>query len=528
MPVGRTLAGRITDEQTGGPVAAATVLAGGSPATSGLDGAYEIRVGLDVAELDVAVTADGYEPKTESKVKLAGDTTALDVTLVPAPVARCRLVDEAKGEPVIGAPVRWRLADEPFARRSLRSSLEGEVAFIGARLNDEVHVEVVDRRFVPYIADTTLAELDGKDIVLTTGAVIRGRVLNVLGEPIARADVFVGEGYLEFADPFTKRVRSGAQGAYEMPGLPEGLFQLTAAHPDYLTTQSAPVDTRGRDVIENADIVMDAGVTIAGLVLDERNEPIAGATVLGWGDFNYNVEQPGYKRSATTDAEGRFIIEKLRRTVSGSIVLSASAPGYATTTASALVGPDQDRPERELVITLRAEAALHGRAVDADTAPVADARVYARVNDLVSREVRTGPDGAFAFDGLLPGRYTLVFTRPGFLHKELDVQVAAGPQPTQVEAVLERGAVLAGRVVNAATGEPVAVFGGRIATRDRLRSYRLHVTGTGRFTTDTVPDGDYVIMVDSKNMQAATVEGVTVRGHAGPSEITVQLNPAPR
>ena len=108
------------------------------------------------------------------------------------------------------------------------------------------------------------------------------------------------------------------------------------------------------------------------------------------------------------------------------------------------------------------------------------------------------------------------------------VAVAPGPRPTEVEAVLERGAVLTGRVINAATGEPVVLFGGRIATPDRMRSYRLHVTGTGRFTSDTVPDGHYVLMIHSKNMQAATVEGVIVRNHAGPPELVVRLNPAPR
>jgi len=528
IALGSSLAGRVTDEMTGGPVAGATVSAGDASATSGIDGSYELWLGPERAKVDVTASAEGYEPRTEPNLLVSGEELALNLALTPSAVAHCQLIDKKSGDPVIGAPVRWWKADEVFAQRSLRSSLDGQVVFYDAQLGDEIHLEVLDPRYVSYTTEVTLAEIDGKQIALTTGITIRGRVLNTFGEPVADADVYLGEGYLHFADPFVKRVLSDEDGRYEMPGLRERLYQMTAAHPDYLTTQSMPVDTRGHELIEGVDIVMDAGVTIMGVVVDKGNDPIPGAVVCGWGDFNYDPEQPGYRRSATTDADGRFTLGRLRRTESGSITVSASARGYATATASVTVDVYEDAPAEELVIALEPEAVLVGRAVTEEKSPIFGVRVYVRLNDLEIREVYTDGDGRFGFEGLTPGPFTLFLTRPGFLYKKMDVTVSDGPAPTEVEAVLACGAVLTGRVVNAATGRPIRIFSGQIATPDRLRSYTLHVTGDGRFTSDTVPDGTYVILIQSKDMQAATVEGITVADHLGPPGLTIELTPLPR
>lgn len=526
LPPAQRLTGVVLDEQSGRPVSGAAIEAAGSRATSGSEGEYELAFDATLAEADVTATADGYGPRTEEKVRLKDNETRLDLRLAPTPVARFWLIDEKNKEPVIGAPVRWRLADEPFARRSLRSSLEGEVAFTDARLEDDLHVEVLDTRFVPYIADVTLAELNEKEIVLRPGATIRGRVVSTADEPIAGAEVYVGEGYLSFADPFVKRVRSLDDGSYEMPGMPEGMFQLTAAHRDYMTTQSESVDTRGRGVIDGVDIVMDTGVTIAGRVIDEDGDPLAGAVVSGWGDFSYDRDNPGTKRSGTSDGHGRFRLGGLRRTVEGTIVISASARGCATQTASVQVAPTADAPGKEVVIALVREAVLHGRTVSANNAPVAGVRVTVQLNDLETRETRTDGDGRFVLDGLETGHHTLILTCPGFFYKKAEVIASPSAEPAETEIVLERGALVGGRIVNALTGEPVPLFSGEIATPDRMRSWRLHVLGEGRFTTDTVPDGDYVLIIDSKNMRPSTVEGVTVRNHAGPEDLEVRLEPS--
>ena len=161
-------------------------------------------------------------------------------------------------------------------------------------------------------------------------------------------------------------------------------------------------------------------------------------------------------------------------------------------------------------------------------APVEGVRVFLRVSELISQHARTDANGAFSFDMLGRGVYTLYFTRSGYLHKTLVVSLAEGDSPVEADVVLKPGAVLQGRVVDTLTGHPVRVFGGRITTEDRLRSWRLHVAGDGRFVTDTVPDGEYVLTIHSKNYEPALIQGVAVKDHLAPPELTVTLKPLHR
>ena len=50
--------------------------------------------------------------------------------------------------------------------------------------------------------------------------------------------------------------------------------------------------------------------------------------------------------------------------------------------------------------------------------------------------------------------------------------------------------------------------------------------GTFRFTN--LPDGEYTLTIESKNMAPATVKGVSVTNQRGPDALTVQLEPAER
>jgi hypothetical protein len=87
----------------------------------------------------------------------------------------------------------------------------------------------------------------------------------------------------------------------------------------------------------------------------------------------------------------------------------------------------------------------------------------------------------------------------------------------------EGGSTLTGRVLDAATGEPLREFDGTICSKDGSRSWPLRVSGDGRFTAGPLPEGRYVITIHSKNAGTATVEGVVVTGDHGPPEVVLRL-----
>jgi len=78
--------------------------------------------------------------------------------------------------------------------------------------------------------------------------------------------------------------------------------------------------------------------------------------------------------------------------------------------------------------TFAAGSTLRGRLLHAFTGePVAGAGVQLQET---RQQAKTGPDGAFTFGGLAPGRYHVVVIEPGFSSKHLEVEVKA-PETTQ-------------------------------------------------------------------------------------------------
>lgn len=95
--------------------------------------------------------------------------------------------------------------------------------------------------------------------------------------------------------------------------------------------------------------------TVSGVVVAEDGGPISEARVMAYGSF-------GMAKSATTDAQGRFVIEEVSKSMRS---VSASADGYMSRSASVVA----DGPEVELQLS-RGEV-IHGQVIDADTgAPV--------------------------------------------------------------------------------------------------------------------------------------------------------------
>lgn len=152
---------------------------------------------------------------------------------------------------------------------------------------------------------------------------------------------------------------------------------------------------------------------------------------------------------------------------------------------------------------LWAAASLRGAACDPEGTPLAGARV--RLND---EEIVTGADGAFAFEKLYPGEYTLSFEAPqGYLvcgEAQENVAVSDGEalehnltamRPARVEGTLrEEGAPLAGIAV-------------------RLDGQTAETDESGRFAFENLTAGAYALSFE-------TPDDMAVQGAPNPLEIT--------
>jgi hypothetical protein len=131
--------------------------------------------------------------------------------------------------------------------------------------------------------------------------------------------------------------------------------------------------------------------------------------------------------------------------------------------------------------------------------------VWVRIAGPMHRSVATGPDGRYSFSGTVPGTYSIQVQKPDDAGepRSRTLTLSAGQKVQNFDIVLPRGAVIAGRVSDAA-GSPLP---GMVVVA-YLRSFesgalRLHETG-GALTDDRgayriahLPDGEYVVGVVS-------------------------------
>jgi TolB protein len=75
-----SIAGTVTDADTGAPIEGAAVSVDGEEAVTGQDGTYRID-GLEAGEHTVAAEAEGYQPANQAASVAAGETTTVDFAL---------------------------------------------------------------------------------------------------------------------------------------------------------------------------------------------------------------------------------------------------------------------------------------------------------------------------------------------------------------------------------------------------------------------------------------------------------------
>ncbi len=229
-------------------------------------------------------------------------------------------------------------------------------------------------------------------------------------------------------------------------------------------------------VAEEAPALPDApapvtGPKITGRVIDREGRPVPGARVACYPDTMASTllptelgteGRPG--AAALAAADGRFEVAASPDAPFHGVI--ASAAGFA----DALL--PQVRAGEDVVVTVDRPYALVGRVTDMDGVPIPKARV--RVLHLVEtlrieREGLTGADGAYRVEGLVPPPKAAGV----YLVTQLLVEVAAdGYAPLLIErgiqgkqepggtatldAILNRGSSLAGKVLDGESGEPVA------------------------------------------------------------------------
>ncbi|HZN40792.1 MAG TPA: carboxypeptidase-like regulatory domain-containing protein [Planctomycetota bacterium] len=374
------------------------------------DGSFEIT-GLAAGRVFLDGRSDGWFVRTPGTARLAVGQIQEGIELRASPGGRVRgIVLGADGGPAAGAHVSLRPGPNAFfgqiTERQYRwletvSDKDGRFDLPGVPRGQGYTVSAV----APQMA---LEELHGLEVLPGAvtevtlrghqGATVLGRVVDGNGQALAAANVAMV--YLDIsrmlfsADGRSEPIVSDAEGRFRVEHVAAGRVAFVAAAPDLAPSNVEDLAVVDGGVYEDLVLQLGEGATVSGMVVDDQQQPVAGAAV-----ELRPVERPNDPQfiktmlkirrvEATTGADGRFLAKGL---TGERLVVQASKAGYTTAIKSGIALDDQ-----KLVIEIRRGAIVRGKVTIGDE-PLTRFRVDTRTTEIPKTEGKqsdTSPEGA--------------------------------------------------------------------------------------------------------------------------------------
>jgi protocatechuate 3,4-dioxygenase beta subunit len=462
-----------------------------------------------------AATADGERGETPD-AEAPRPTLAIGADPAGVGAVRVRLLAWRTRKPIVRQAVRLVPASGAPVERA--TGEDGRVLFPEVA-SGEWTLKVDAAPFPPVEVKGVVVRArrttDLDDLLLGEKVVLRGRVVDGKGAPVPGAAVsaFSGAGFdfsqgvllamvedaLAFPVPVDE-ARSDERGQFALSALTPGTYRLSTRRPGYAMDVKTDLVVSPDRAAGLLTIVLGPPGVVRGKVVDERDAPIAGATVLAVEDLGpRGLGQTTLRKDyAVTGADGRYVLDTLVRGTSYRLGVVAKDRAPSFDTQGTVVEAETERD-----FTLALGGTLSGTVTDSATGkPLAGARVVAIVGQVggpMSRGPRagrggaggaapgggttdtvaatqvgtTGADGTYRLEGLRPGTIAFFQVRaagyaqppgpnPFFGTPPAYGDVRAG-ETTTLDAKLDPGGVVTGRVLVAGPDGATGVPGAQVA-----------------------------------------------------------------
>ncbi len=431
-------------------------------AVSDAAGAYTLDGLVPGASVELAIVppADYLAPRPRVRARATAGAR-LDLRVHPA----CRVsvaVTRPDGKPATGASVRvhadWdRLALDPpldgDARREIDDfrGIADESGTVSLPLlaRGRSRLSATHAEFAPISATVDLrAATASVPLRLTRGGSVTMRAVDE--SAVARAGIVatLSSASVVDADLVPASRPSAADGVVRFDRVPAGRHDADLRGPG-----ARPVLVRGlvvRDgaLTERGDVVMPPGAPVGGIVLGE-GRAIEGATVTLW----TRAAGAPLRLTTATDARGGFLFEGLDP--DERVDVRAEADGYLADRQN-----EREPGEMDLAFELARAASLAitahdgstGEPLEAIDVSLAGARVAIR---RAEAEPVEGSPGEFLASSLAAGERDVTVRAQGLLPETRKGVVLLAGDVVRLRFDLAKGASIAGRVADAATGAPI-------------------------------------------------------------------------
>ena len=367
----------------------------------------------------------------------------------PGKQVKVTVASAATRRPLEGAQVSLGYPD----RRKATTGSDG-VAIVRGLPPDKYEMTVLatgyarEERHIDLVHSPSVTPLS---FALAQGGLVQGKLTDNNGRPLAGVRVdyrTVGSTYGYFGQSPT----TDEQGRYRNAHLPlETKIEISYSSEDYLPAKKVVTLTAAAREQE-LDMQLEKrprGGSVAGVVTDPAGKPIAGAKVGNYGNRSNEM------RETTTDTNGRFVLHDLLKNHMGYEIV-VSARGFSP--AQREVEPGLEGSPSEASLRLERGHFLRGRVENGAGEPIKAASVWINNRSGPAQAfelVQSDEQGRFDIDTLAGGN-TLRISAEGYSTRENVTLPFDGIEVISVK--LEPMGALRGRVVDAATGQPIKQF----------------------------------------------------------------------
>jgi RNA polymerase sigma factor (sigma-70 family) len=311
---GVSISGRVTHATLGTPIENATALlrmgGGAFIATTDPDGYFDLYAPRAHAQHQVRFSASGFGSFQYRLVDGSVDGQEVYVALLPSRSAVGQIIDP-QGNPIAGVKIAAASSaiSSDFGQQTdsqtAISNLDGRFEIGDLRPELRHTLLLAHSQFSTEVFDFPLGELESETVnlgqlVLHPPASIQGKVLAPNGDPLQGIHVLLngeparrddlgpmfapGVGYKSGEGIGYGRIRcvTDHQGEFSFYNLPAGSFHLSAGKKGYLHRGSYTAHlTRGQSLLD-AEIVLDKGLSIQGVIHDANGVPMPAAKVTAY------------------------------------------------------------------------------------------------------------------------------------------------------------------------------------------------------------------------------------------------------
>ncbi len=198
---------------------------------------------------------------------------------------------------------------------------------------------------------------------------------------------------------------------------------------------------------------MEKGTVVGGIVVDENNKPIQGASVecqYYAPDREHHLYSAG---NAKTDADGKWSVNRAPASMH-KFRLDVKHPDYVQSELTGTYPPYPQMLDKTAVVMLRKGASLNGKVLGLDGKPIKDAKIVVTEKDRefsLMQPQKTKEDGTFRFDNLKPGSTNVYVAAVGFAPQMEECTDFSKP----IEFTLESGKTVKFKVLDM-DGKPIA------------------------------------------------------------------------